>query len=315
MESLVTQEASVTNEVSVKLQRKHWLVDMENVPKIWELILPACSEGDTVILFVSDYIGSVKPMTFAKAGTRGVSFQFIDCDTGTSNAMDFQLVTELGRLSVLYPNDEFIIVSGDNGFRAVLRYLAERGVSVSCCNPADMAPKEVLRADPVREEYASRLSEVGLDPSEIPVIVNILCAAMAEPQNARKLSCLNRLRKQYGDLEGRARYSKIKSVVHSVAVDGPLPVVTTKPAPQPAPVVLESVPSIISDADLKDEVLKMLSNLRIPIRSGDVAKVVKAVTQARKAKNKVQSLQATIGAIYVDGSVRQRVINTVKSLV
>lgn len=308
MESTVTCEESVRGELLDQPKSRHWLIDLENVPTKWELILPLCCEKDIVTLFVSSHVGAMKLQPIAQASTRGVIFRFVNCVVGTPNAMDFQLVAELGRLSVLEPDREFVVVSGDNGFRATVKYMEDRGVVVSCLDPGEIQGPRVSAVDPVREVYRDQVSATDIPEEELSKVVDALCNAMLEQPNARKLNCLNRLRRQYGDKKGREYYSTIKTVVHSVATNGPFP---EKPAAKP-----KSNPPAPAADDVKfrDEVNRCLAKAGISPKAGEVPKVAKAVTQARKAKNSIQSLQATIGAIYVDKAVRQRVITAVTSL-
>jgi hypothetical protein len=51
--------------------------------------------------------------------------QWIKCVEG-SNALDFQLVTELGARVAMNPEYEFVIVSNDNGFDAAVKYWVHR---------------------------------------------------------------------------------------------------------------------------------------------------------------------------------------------
>ena len=55
--------------------------------------------------------------------------QWIKCVEG-SNALDFQLVTELGARVATEPGHAFVIVSNDNGFDAVVTYWTQRGKDV-----------------------------------------------------------------------------------------------------------------------------------------------------------------------------------------
>jgi hypothetical protein len=55
--------------------------------------------------------------------------QWIKCVEG-SNALDFQLVTELGARVAMNPEREFVIVSNDNGFDAAVKYWVHRDKQV-----------------------------------------------------------------------------------------------------------------------------------------------------------------------------------------
>ncbi len=58
-----------------------------------------------------------------------VNPEFIHCDNGTDNALDFQLSTYLGSLTVKNPDDNLIIVTRDTGFDVVVKFWAAPALS------------------------------------------------------------------------------------------------------------------------------------------------------------------------------------------
>ena len=85
----------------------YYLVDTENVAQRWIRTVADAAPGDTFLLFYSHNVGTVNMSAFGPGCLRGIRFEFIGCAVG-SNAIDFQICTELGRLTasggfVLYP--------------------------------------------------------------------------------------------------------------------------------------------------------------------------------------------------------------------
>lgn len=56
--------------------------------------------------------------------------EFIICENGTENSLDFQLVTYLGSYTVKNPEDNLIIVSRDKGFDNVVHFWSDRGYNI-----------------------------------------------------------------------------------------------------------------------------------------------------------------------------------------
>lgn len=107
-----------------------YLVDTENTGRSWSILSDIAENGDTVILFVSKNSHTVSLTAFCGASERGVDFRFVECETGT-NAMDFQIVAALGRLSALSPQSRYVIFSADAGYDPAIHFLCDRGVQVS----------------------------------------------------------------------------------------------------------------------------------------------------------------------------------------
>ena len=119
---------------------KCYLVDTENMAQRWAQYIDEAGDGDLFVLFYSKNVGPVSMRLFGPACMKGIRFSFIECHVG-SNAMDFQLVTELGRMVALRPADEYTIVSADAGYDPVVRYWRDRGISVARKAPATPSAK------------------------------------------------------------------------------------------------------------------------------------------------------------------------------
>lgn len=217
---------------------KYWLVDTENVAKSWQPFAERAESGDVFILFYSKNVGPVSMSLFGPACLKGVRFEFIECRVG-SNAMDFQIATELGKLVALHPDAEFIIISKDTGFNVVVEYWRRRKLNVrreglpvpSVVPLPTLVQKPATPEQEIREKYKEMLRKAGMEDGDLCIVAAILMAAMSEPQNKRKANVFNRFQARYGAKEGLVRYTAIKALVHDIAVNGPFPPAAAKPVP------------------------------------------------------------------------------------
>lgn len=110
--------------------KKIYLVDSENVGDIWVPLLVASQAEDEVIVFYTQKSPHMNYENVRMLKETDKEADFIKCFEG-SNALDFQLVSELGYR--LHENREcdYVIVSNDTGFDAVVRYWSQRKMPVS----------------------------------------------------------------------------------------------------------------------------------------------------------------------------------------
>ncbi len=110
--------------------KKIYLVDSENVGDIWVPLLAASQAEDEVIVFYTQKSPHMNYENVRMLKETDKEADFIKCFEG-SNALDFQLVSELGYR--LHENQEcdYVIVSNDTGFDAVVRYWTQRKMPVS----------------------------------------------------------------------------------------------------------------------------------------------------------------------------------------
>lgn len=110
--------------------KKIYLVDSENVGDVWVPLLAASQGDEQVLVFYTQKSPHMnyENVRLLKETERGVVF--IKCFEG-NNALDFQLVTELGYRLRENTDCEYVIVSNDTGFDAAVRYWNERNMPVS----------------------------------------------------------------------------------------------------------------------------------------------------------------------------------------
>ena len=100
---------------------RHYLVDSENVNDNWLMLLEFTEMTDDIIVFYTDKSPHMSYTSLVRIVEQTHQIQFKKCYTGP-NGLDFQLVSYLGYLMCdnQDSDDEFIIMSNDNGFDCVL---------------------------------------------------------------------------------------------------------------------------------------------------------------------------------------------------
>lgn len=218
-----------------------YLVDMENIPHAWANLLDVCGEDDRMILFYTDQVSQVPIILMEKVTKSRVEMEYIKCYDGP-NGLDFQLVTEMGYRIARDPEAEYVIVSQDHGFDAVVNYWGGRGVRTKRIVPSGGRPGGVFpqytsgggvefrgvdfsNPQNVKEFLYWKLSN-KVPKKEIAVISEILLEAMEQGSGysaERRLSCRftyldKTLRRQYGEGKGAKLRDQIKAVSHDVFV-------------------------------------------------------------------------------------------------
>lgn len=113
------------------MQRMTYLIDSENVNDAWVKLLPTLEKRDRIIIFYTENsphftVDSARVITEHK--DKDVTWK--KCFAG-KNALDFQLVSQMGYLIGKYPQDGYAIMSNDTGFDAAVKFWLQEGVSVS----------------------------------------------------------------------------------------------------------------------------------------------------------------------------------------
>ena len=120
---------------------KHYLIDSENVG-FYTKNSPHMSYDSLIKLKESD-----RKVTFIK------------CYEGT-NALDFQLCSELGFLIAQNPGDEFIIVTNDTGYDAAVKYWRRKEYSVKRIAGKDSRTGSRRRGTTAKSDVAAEVSSI-----------------------------------------------------------------------------------------------------------------------------------------------------------
>lgn len=149
--------------------KKIYLIDSENVNDAWVELLPVLEGGDRITVFYTDKSPHMCYQHVIALLEKEREIRFIKCFEG-NNALDFQLVSELGYMLCEMPDYEYVIVSNDTGFDAIVKYWEKRGRKVSrikgreCRAVAKKASEkqpfyeETKERYPLRRRKARRLS-------------------------------------------------------------------------------------------------------------------------------------------------------------
>lgn len=110
--------------------KKIYLVDSENVGDLWVThIMALAKEEDEIVVFYTQKSPHMGYDTIRKLLASEREVDFIKCSEG-KNALDFQLVTELGYRLGKCEDVEYIMVTNDTGFDAVVQYWQNAGKNV-----------------------------------------------------------------------------------------------------------------------------------------------------------------------------------------
>lgn len=112
------------------MAKKFYLVDTENVGSVWVDLIPTLGKQDCLLLFYTVNSSGISYEDLLKLAGQEEKYQMIQCFTGR-NGLDFQLVSYLGYLIKSNAKAEFIIISNDIGYDAVVRFWGAKDISVS----------------------------------------------------------------------------------------------------------------------------------------------------------------------------------------
>lgn len=108
-----------------------YLIDSENVGDAWVDLLDTLRPTDHIIVFYSDKSHHLSCESVRRIMENGKDcISWILCYNDNPNALDFQLVTELGSMAAKGLSDEYVIVSNDKGFDSVVRYWSREGKNI-----------------------------------------------------------------------------------------------------------------------------------------------------------------------------------------
>ena len=108
---------------------KHYLIDSENVGDFWIPLLELPADQAELIVFYTKNSPHMSYDSLIKLKEADRTVTFIKCYEGT-NALDFQLCSELGYLIAVNKGDDFIIVTNDTGYDAAVKYWRHKEYSV-----------------------------------------------------------------------------------------------------------------------------------------------------------------------------------------
>ncbi len=138
---------------------KVYLVDSENIGASWSQLLQTMSQEDKMFVFYTDKSPYISYDNLLQVIAYHSVPVFVKCYEG-KNALDFQLVSELGFKLCQDPEAEFIIISDDYGYDAAVKYWKERSYNVhrigkKYCKPV---PRKLTEEDVAVQAVADEVT-------------------------------------------------------------------------------------------------------------------------------------------------------------
>lgn len=135
------------------MAKKVYLVDTENVGASWKYLFHTVSNTDEILLFYTENTPFLSYTDLDFIFPFKDRFTMIKCYTG-NNALDFQLVSYLGYLMKTGAKTQYIIVSNDTGYDAMVHFWTDRERSVSRLSSVELVRSTFLKSAPAAENKA-----------------------------------------------------------------------------------------------------------------------------------------------------------------
>lgn len=139
------------------MAKKVYLVDTENVGAVWKHLFQLAANTDDIYLFYTENTPFLSYNDLEYILSYKERFTMIKCYTG-NNALDFQLVSYLGFLMKTGAKTQYIIVSNDTGYDAMVHFWNDRERNVSRLSQA-----ELIRSVRQKEERTAVKQEKQAD--------------------------------------------------------------------------------------------------------------------------------------------------------
>ncbi|MCR4745922.1 MAG: hypothetical protein K5894_11940 [Lachnospiraceae bacterium] len=190
---------------------KIYFIDSENVGDSWISLLNTIADEDEILVFYTDNSPRVNYRNVIKLINSAKKAEFIECCEG-NNALDFQLSTELGFRIHDMADSEFVIVSDDTGYDAVIKYWKKKNIPVKRIKKNECDPNKV----------SSELDLLdGSVLSSMTISSNPKTASCADDTKAKEILYIigkdnlqmlhESLKLIYGDKKGKSYYNAFKT--------------------------------------------------------------------------------------------------------
>ena len=144
-----------------------YLIDSENVGDFWIPLLDLPAEKSALIVFYTRNSPHMSYESLIRLKESDRTVTFVKCYEGT-NALDFQLVSELGYLIGKEEDGSFVIVTNDTGFDAAVKYWRRKKKSVKRITGKECKNLERRLKEDIGENRFSRqrAASMGNPPAE-----------------------------------------------------------------------------------------------------------------------------------------------------
>ena len=149
----------------------YYLIDYENVKTHGLDGISSLQPGDTVCLFYSENADTLTFGLHRRLTEAAAQIQYHKVETGTKNALDFQLSSYLGYLIGENKNrqETFYIVTKDKGFSPLVNYWGKRDARVQIV--VDITGRDAHKE---ADELNRQVDAVLKDKSAVPTVVKII---------------------------------------------------------------------------------------------------------------------------------------------
>ena len=183
----------------------YYLVDYENVKKDGLNGINELSADDTVCIFYSENADTITFDLHRRINESRADVIFREVSVGTKNALDFQLATYLGYIIAGDKEQEYFLVTKDNGFNILCSYWSRQGVTITMV--MDLSGRNIKKEQALLEEEVAKL----IDDADIAATVT-KCIL----QYKTKQGINNALMKQYPSKDNKQAseiYNAIKPLL------------------------------------------------------------------------------------------------------
>lgn len=220
-----------------------YLVDTENVGTNWSQYLSDASSGDKFLLFFTPASKTLSYAVLSMVLASHAKCECIPCYTG-QNALDFQLVTELGRQIARNSSKTFVIFTNDKGYDAAVKYWVDRGVHVeriplptstsnlaqtsadpqTCSNAVSEIPKKttegpvespsvsLTKEQQILSKLENKISSAGISRKNSVEITRLLLNTTSLPKQQRLAVFYKRMIAKFGAKSGLTMYQKARPI-------------------------------------------------------------------------------------------------------
>ena len=194
--------------------RKTFFIDSENVGDDWISLLDIVTAEDTILVFYTAKSPHMNYKNVIRLKESPQEITFIECCEG-NNALDFQLCTDLGFRVHDIADGEYVIVSNDTGYDAVVKYWKQRNIAISrikgsACSPKPPKETEIIEDssdiidEPPKQETKVKASSSVKDDDRAKEILYII-----GKNNLQELHTA--LQVLFGAQKGKTYYNSFKS--------------------------------------------------------------------------------------------------------
>ncbi len=180
----------------------YYLVDYENVNNAGLVGIRALTEADHVIIFYTKNAASMSFDTHCALNDSKAKIDYLKVESGTSNALDFQLSSFLGYLIHEQPDDHFYIIAKDQGYKAVVDFWSGADKHVAL-----VANLEKTTLEEEMKEIRAAISGVVKDRKEQDLVVSYV------KKYKTKIGLNNALQKQFDSKQGGEIYKCLKPFI------------------------------------------------------------------------------------------------------